>query len=325
MDNADFTALPLSEELELFVPDSCNLGLSFISNPEVSLDSDPNSMNNAVFNFDPMVSVEELDFLEAQLDFTVNGNASQVDFLENEHMGFDGFFIPQDPIQKLHVEGQPKSNAQMHKIKVSGEGKDLEVPTVSIELIQNKRPFKCSQFGCDKTFKNSQTLRIHHRTHFTGESLLSRQLADNPVSQVLKAGQNKKIPCRCPICGRTFVGLYELRRHFGRKHSEGEKLHNCKKCGKKFYVEVDLRDHEKLCGERVGCKCGLKFAFKCNLSAHKRTHPECAEDSAKVLSSNNSSKSSTSNGSIGVKLENILGLGSCRAWPSMATNGIVKN
>lgn len=36
-----------------------------------------------------------------------------------------------------------------------------------------------------------------------------------------------------------------------------------------------MRDHEKLCGEPIECKCGLKFAFKCNLVAHKKSHPAC--------------------------------------------------
>ena len=37
-------------------------------------------------------------------------------------------------------------------------------------------------------------------------------------------GANKKIPSQCPICKKTFVGLYELRRHFGRKHNDGNKV-----------------------------------------------------------------------------------------------------
>ena len=42
-------------------------------------------------------------------------------------------------------------------------------------------------------------------------------------------------------------------------------------------MQVDVRDHEKLCGEPIECKCGLKFAFKCNLVAHKKAHPSCQE------------------------------------------------
>lgn len=38
-----------------------------------------------------------------------------------------------------------------------------------------------------------------------------------------------------------------------------------------------MRDHEKFCGEPIECRCGLKFAFRCNLVAHKRVHPGCQE------------------------------------------------
>lgn len=43
-------------------------------------------------------------------------------------------------------------------------------------------------------------------------------------------------------------------------------------------LQVDVRDHEKLCGEPIECKCGLKFAFKCNLVAHRKAHPECQQE-----------------------------------------------
>lgn len=46
-----------------------------------------------------------------------------------------------------------------------------------------------------------------------------------------------------------------------------------------------MRDHEKLCGEPIECKCGLKFAFKCNLVAHKKAHPACQDHQ---ITSNNS-------------------------------------
>ena len=61
-------------------------------------------------------------------------------------------------------------------------------------------------------------------------------------------------------------------------------------------IQVDVRDHEKLCGEPIECKCGLKFAFKCNLVAHKKAHPMCQDHQATspTTSPNTSSSTTTS-------------------------------
>lgn len=117
---------------------------------------------------------------------------------------------------------------------------DMEADVVPVALIKNRRPFRCGHEGCAKTFKNPQTMKMHHKTHYTDGSAANRGgLMTLPtLTSSLKAGQNKKIPSRCPKCKKTFVGLYELRRHYGRKHSEGEKPFGCRKCGKKFYIEV---------------------------------------------------------------------------------------
>lgn len=120
------------------------------------------------------------------------------------------------------------------------ETEDIEAAVVSVDLIKNKRPFKCQHNGCNKTFKNPQTMKMHHKTHYSDGSAASKECT---LPSSLKAGHNKKIPSRCPKCKETFVGLYELRRHYGRKHSEGEKPFGCRKCDKKFYIEVTSKPH----------------------------------------------------------------------------------
>jgi hypothetical protein len=57
-------------------------------------------------------------------------------------------------------------------------------------------------------------------------------------------------------------------------------------------MQVDVRDHEKLCGEPIERKCGLKFAFKCNLVAHKKAHPAC-QDNPQANNSNSTTTSSS--------------------------------
>lgn len=113
-----------------------------------------------------------------------------------------------------------------------------------MDLIHNRRPYGCTYRGCERTFRNPQTMRMHHRTHFSSADKAAGGGGAVPVpvpvpvavleGSPVKAGHNKKIPSRCPSCDKTFVGLYELRRHFGRKHSEGEKRHACHKCAKRY-------------------------------------------------------------------------------------------
>eukprot|EP00850_Spirogloea_muscicola_P017412 SM000149S01347 [mRNA] locus=s149:260995:267156:+ [translate_table: standard] len=158
---------------------------------------------------------------------------------------------------------------------------------VPVGLIQDCRPFKCEQADCGRSFKNAQTLKMHLKAHvavddeehlhdgYPNEALQLALLQSHRSSE--RAGLNKKIPSRCPECDKTFVGLYELRRHFGRKHSQGDKTYTCRKCANGFFVKVDMRDHEKMCGETIECNCGMRFAFKCNLVAHKKQRPACQD------------------------------------------------
>lgn len=62
-------------------------------------------------------------------------------------------------------------------------------------------------------------------------------------------------------------------------------------------MQVDVRDHEKLCGEPIECKCGLKFAFKCNLVAHKKAHPACQDHQTNSNSSDDSEQNMISRSS----------------------------
>ena len=105
----------------------------------------------------------------------------------------------------------------------------------TLHLITNTRPFVCGI--CDKKFRNPQTLRMHQKTHVNeqhehrvDEKCVATDAKTNGSSRTLNArfgktsGKNKKIPSKCPVCEKVFCGLYELRRHFGRKHSGGKKV-----------------------------------------------------------------------------------------------------
>ncbi|CAN6453870.1 unnamed protein product [Victoria cruziana] len=267
-DACDFSAVLLPDDFKReasAVSESYHLDSGGPSN-SLPVSSTACSSKIGGYALESSLSLEELDALEADLELIH-------DFLTEESnvgsIGLGEIGLGQDS-SKL---GKTLGVAENLRDKAYTVKQEANIATVPVDLIQNRRPFKCSHSGCQKTFKNAQTLKMHYKTHSSDEIAL--HLSSETISQSYRAGQSKKIPCRCPVCGGTFVGLYELRRHFGRKHSEGEKTHRCWKCAKRFYIEVDLRDHLKLCGEPVGCKCGMKFAFRCNLLAHRKAHPEC--------------------------------------------------
>eukprot|EP00899_Mesostigma_viride_P003995 jgi/Mesvir1/13597/Mv06781-RA.1 len=139
---------------------------------------------------------------------------------------------------------------------------------------------KCRVAGCGEIFPDRASLADHQSSHSGHKSA-----ASDSALVIRGKTANKKRPCQCPKCPKTFVGLYELRRHFGRKHSLGEKEHGCRKCGKRFFVAVDLRDHVKSCGQPGSgaggdmCVCGIRFTLRCNLTAHRRTCPSVAAGS----------------------------------------------
>ncbi len=96
-------------------------------------------------------------------------------------------------------------------------------------------------------------------------------------------------------------------------------------------LQVDVRDHEKLCGESIECKCGLKFAFKCNLVAHKKAHPACQDNhgaaAAATTTSSDDSASDQSRGNspgtapAGLKLQPSAGTASSRSVAAGSKQG----
>ena len=131
------------------------------------------------------------------------------------------------------------------KVERKSDGGSPDPTVVPLELINNKRPFTCPLEDCGKTFKNWQTMRMHMKTHddllpipVGGMGGAAHAAGMQPWHGNGRAGANKKIPSKCFQCGENFVGLYELRRHYGRKHQQGEKPFGCEKCDKRFFIEV---------------------------------------------------------------------------------------
>merc|ERR1711965_275088 len=75
-------------------------------------------------------------------------------------------------------------------------------------------------------------------------------------------------PVKCQDCGKEFATKYQAKKHFLRRHFQGDKPFACTKCNKKrFVVKEDLTMHMKACGNVFVCKCSIRL---CSLGALKR-------------------------------------------------------
>ena len=75
-------------------------------------------------------------------------------------------------------------------------------------------------------------------------------------------------PVKCTDCDKEFATKYQAKKHYLRRHFNGDKPFACTKCNKKrFVVKEDLTMHMKACGNVYICKCGIRL---CSLGALKR-------------------------------------------------------
>eukprot|EP00967_Tisochrysis_lutea_P134141 scaffold236481_cov26-Tisochrysis_lutea.AAC.1 len=75
-------------------------------------------------------------------------------------------------------------------------------------------------------------------------------------------------PISCQDCGKMFGTKYQAKKHYLRRHFQGERPFACGKCGKRFVVREDLTMHAKSCGNVYTCgSCNVRL---CSLGALKR-------------------------------------------------------
>jgi len=114
--------------------------------------------------------------------------------------------------------------------------------------------FTCSV--CRKVFKREMNLIFHMTTH--------RPRQPQTESSEVTSTQ----PVKCQDCNKEFATKYQAKKHYLRRHFQGDKPFACTKCNKKrFVVKEDLTMHMKSCGNVYVCTCGIRL---CSLGALKR-------------------------------------------------------
>jgi hypothetical protein len=109
---------------------------------------------------------------------------------------------------------------------------------------------------CRKVFKREMNLVFHMTTHRPKQ----------PQEEAAGGEDGEAISCQ--DCGKIFGTKYQAKKHYLRRHFQGERPFPCNKCGKRFVVREDLTMHTKSCGNVYTCgSCNVRL---CSLGALKR-------------------------------------------------------
>jgi len=128
-------------------------------------------------------------------------------------------------------------------------------------------------FGSGHTAGNSPLVRVTARPLSGGVETASSPMGAicSPASPAADPAAPPRWdePVKCNVCPRVFATKYQAKKHFLRRHYQGEKQFMCTRCNKKsFTVREDLTMHLKACGRMFVCSCGLHLRSQATLKRH---------------------------------------------------------
>jgi hypothetical protein len=158
-------------------------------------------------------------------------------------------------LQEGTLPGAPLEATAIASIPTEAEEDIIDGTMVVADGVQpGDQSFTCSV--CRKVFKREMNLIFHMTTHRPRQP------------QTESAEPTSTQPVKCQDCNKEFATKYQAKKHYLRRHFQGDKPFACTKCNKKrFVVKEDLTMHMKSCGNVYVCTCGIRL---CSLGALKR-------------------------------------------------------
>ncbi|XP_074104236.1 uncharacterized protein LOC141530807 isoform X2 [Cotesia typhae] len=249
--------------------------------PLASLESANNTPNNPVVENNVKSLIMENDQQQSQEQISLCSRNDKCDIVENM---FDGEQTFEDTNALYNNQnGYPPFRCKKYQERKCGHcsssffnRKDLQ-NHISEKHSGLQMLFKCGV--CDKVYEKWSSLDVHEATHrqdkpylcdLCGKSFKHSNNLRGHKRTHLDVAKRKRH--NCEICGNAFRSRFHLKEHINQHN--GDKPYKCEQCGKSFSKRIQLRQHRLSHGlNKHSCPiCGVSFNRRANMNAHMKRH-----------------------------------------------------